>query len=198
MRISQDGLKKCKTGLKKCEVSSDILSCTHCRYNKCIKIGMTPQQTKNNDETFLGPGQRRSVIQEVPGHSADIVGGSNNRAKASFNKETFLRPGLRRSVIQYVPGHSANTIVDLMTTKTKGTNKEVGIPGLNGGSNDRAEFCFQYIRPADQISLGVNMDNVEDVTLARESGVVMELRDKWCMDMNNYDFDISYDLPDIN
>ena len=77
-------------------------------------------------------------------------------------------------------------IVDGMTTKTKATKEELGIPGLNGRSNDRvAEFCFQYIWPADQIRLRDNMDNVEDVTLARESGVIRELRDNWCMDMNN-------------
>ena len=203
MRINQEGLKKCKTGLHKCEDSSANRSCTQpCRYNKFIKIGMTTQhvqgmRTKDNDEAFLGPRLRRSVIKEVPVHS-----GSNNGAEVSLNGEPFVRPGLRRSVIQYVPGHSANT-VSIVDGKTTGatnnvtTGQEVWVPGFNGGSNEGAEFCFKFIRPADQNRLGDNMDNVENVTLARESGVIRELEDNWYMDMDNYDFDIPDDLPDI-
>ena len=164
---------------------------------------MTPQrpqgmQTKDKDEAFLEPELRRSIIQEVPGHIADTVGGSNNGAGVSFNGETFVEPGWRRSVIQYVPGPP---FVEEMTTKAtnKGTTgHEVWVPGLNGGNIDAAEVSFKYIRPADQNSLEDNMDSVGNVTLAKESGEIRELEDNLCMVMDNYDFDISDDLPEIN
>ena len=134
----------------------------------------------------------------LPGHIGDTVGGSHNGAGVSFNGETFVEPGWRRSVIQYVPGPS---FVEEMPTKAtnKGTTgHELWVPGLNGGNIDGAEVSFKYIRPADQYSLEDNMDSVENVTLAKESGGIRELEDNLCMVMDNYDFDISDDLPEIN
>jgi hypothetical protein len=40
-RKAAKGLKRCRTGLKNCEVSDQKKNCIHCRYIKCIKIGMT-------------------------------------------------------------------------------------------------------------------------------------------------------------
>eukprot|EP00092_Neocalanus_flemingeri_P012947 GFUD01013946.1.p1 GENE.GFUD01013946.1~~GFUD01013946.1.p1 ORF type:complete len:796 (+),score=184.42 GFUD01013946.1:66-2453(+) len=40
------GLKRCRTGLNKCEISNKTKSCIHCRYLKCIEIGMTPDLMK--------------------------------------------------------------------------------------------------------------------------------------------------------
>ena len=92
-----------------------------------------------------------------------------------------------------MPGPS---FVEEMTTKAtnKGTTGHgVWVPGLNRGNIDGDEVSFKYIRPADQNSLEDNMDSVENVTLARESGGI-----NLCTVMDNYDFDISDDLPEIN
>ena len=40
-RKAAKGLKRCRTGLKKCQVSDEKKNCIHCRYLKCLKIGMT-------------------------------------------------------------------------------------------------------------------------------------------------------------
>ena len=40
-RKAAKGLKRCRTGLKNCEVSDQKKNCIHCRYLKCINIGMT-------------------------------------------------------------------------------------------------------------------------------------------------------------
>merc|ERR1711892_1463922 len=40
------GLKRCRTGLNNCKVSDETKNCIHCRYLKCIKIGMTPELMK--------------------------------------------------------------------------------------------------------------------------------------------------------
>ena len=41
-RVTLKGLKRCKTGLKNCELSPTTKSCINCRYNKCLSIGMSP------------------------------------------------------------------------------------------------------------------------------------------------------------
>ena len=40
-RTAAKGLKRCRTGMKNCEVSEEKKNCIHCRYLKCLKIGMT-------------------------------------------------------------------------------------------------------------------------------------------------------------
>ena len=41
-RVRLKGLKRCKTGRKVCYVSKSAKTCIHCRYNKCLSIGMSP------------------------------------------------------------------------------------------------------------------------------------------------------------
>ena len=41
-RVRLKGLKRCKTGRKVCYVSQSAKTCIHCRYNKCLSIGMSP------------------------------------------------------------------------------------------------------------------------------------------------------------
>ena len=42
-RVKAKGLKECKTGLGRCEVSEVSKTCIHCRYNKCLTVGMNPE-----------------------------------------------------------------------------------------------------------------------------------------------------------
>ena len=43
LRVQKKGLKRCKTGRKDCDVNTVAKNCIHCRYTKCLKIGMTPE-----------------------------------------------------------------------------------------------------------------------------------------------------------
>ena len=45
-RKAAKGLKRCRTGLKNCEVSDVKKNCIFCRYLKCLEIGMTPELMK--------------------------------------------------------------------------------------------------------------------------------------------------------
>ena len=36
-------MKRCKAGGENCEVNHSAKSCIHCRYTKCINIGMRPE-----------------------------------------------------------------------------------------------------------------------------------------------------------
>ena len=45
-RKAAKGLKRCRTGQKKCEVSDEKKNCIHCRYLKCLQIGMTTDLMK--------------------------------------------------------------------------------------------------------------------------------------------------------
>ena len=57
-RVKMKGLKKCKTGLGRCDVSEDAKSCINCRYNKCLRIGMTPdmlQGKRKREEEVAEP-----------------------------------------------------------------------------------------------------------------------------------------------
>ena len=46
LRIQQKGLKRCRNGLGKCVVTSTAKACIHCRYQRCLKIGMVPDKLK--------------------------------------------------------------------------------------------------------------------------------------------------------
>merc|ERR1711970_722170 len=52
-RKEAKGLKRCRTGLQNCEVSDTTKSCIHCRYTKCIEIGMTPDLMKGRRKRDL-------------------------------------------------------------------------------------------------------------------------------------------------
>ena len=41
--MERKGLKRCKVGTGDCEVSQSAKSCIHCRYTKCLNIGMNPE-----------------------------------------------------------------------------------------------------------------------------------------------------------
>ena len=52
-RKAAKGLKRCRTGLKNCEVSDEKKNCIHCRYLKCIKIGMTTDLMQVQTHVFV-------------------------------------------------------------------------------------------------------------------------------------------------
>eukprot|EP00092_Neocalanus_flemingeri_P024863 GFUD01026959.1.p1 GENE.GFUD01026959.1~~GFUD01026959.1.p1 ORF type:complete len:871 (+),score=185.18 GFUD01026959.1:91-2703(+) len=54
-RMIVKSLKRCKTGSKNCEISNQTKNCIHCRYLKCLKIGMTPD---------LLQGQRKKEVED--------------------------------------------------------------------------------------------------------------------------------------
>ena len=56
------GLKKCRTMLSNCQVSSQGKSCINCRYRKCLAIGMTPE---------LIQGKRKREEAEVRNEEAE-------------------------------------------------------------------------------------------------------------------------------
>ena len=63
-RVRLKGLKRCKTGLKACHVSQSAKSCIHCRYNKCLSIGMSPSllqgQRLRQDDKARSPSEEES------------------------------------------------------------------------------------------------------------------------------------------
>ena len=60
-RVQRKGLKRCKAGTGDCVVSQDAKSCIHCRYTKCINIGMKPELLKGKRKKDV---QRRATVAE--------------------------------------------------------------------------------------------------------------------------------------
>ena len=64
------GLKKCKTGLGRCDVSEAAKSCINCRYNKCLSIGMSPdllqgkRKREEEEEVVLVEEEEEKVLSE--------------------------------------------------------------------------------------------------------------------------------------
>ena len=83
-RVKQKGLKRCKTGLKKCPVTADTKSCIHCRYNKCIDAGMTPE---------LIQGKRCQDEEESDDEgNIDTSQDSRKKIKEDENDDAFIQP----------------------------------------------------------------------------------------------------------
>ena len=61
-RVQRKGLKRCKAGTGDCVVSQDAKSCIHCRYTKCINIGMKPELLKGKRKKDV---QRRATVVEI-------------------------------------------------------------------------------------------------------------------------------------
>ena len=40
LRVKLKGLKRCKTGRRDCPQTEEARSCIHCRYQKCLAVGM--------------------------------------------------------------------------------------------------------------------------------------------------------------
>ena len=51
-RVNRKGLKKCKTGRADCLVTESDKSCIHCRYTKCLNIGMRPDLLKGKRKKY--------------------------------------------------------------------------------------------------------------------------------------------------
>merc|ERR1711892_1224860 len=69
-RKAAKGLKRCRTGLKNCEVSDVKKNCIHCRYLKCLEIGMTPELMK---------GQRITDFEEGSTNEGNISENDDDR-----------------------------------------------------------------------------------------------------------------------
>ena len=82
-RVQTKGLKKCKRGTADCPVSQSAKSCIHCRYNKCLKIGMNP-------ELIRGP-KRKAEMEE---NDEDSVEESESSVTVTTEREEREWEGL--------------------------------------------------------------------------------------------------------
>ena len=94
------GLKKCRTGLGLCEVSEAAKSCIHCRYNKCLSIGMTSEllQGKRKREEEPEPEQEmvteEKILSEPRGEKMWVEPGKSTGATAEqTNTEDNVETG---------------------------------------------------------------------------------------------------------
>ena len=52
LRVARRGLKYCREGSGECEVTQSAKACIHCRYIKCLNIGMVPELVKGKRKKF--------------------------------------------------------------------------------------------------------------------------------------------------
>ena len=67
LRVHLKGLKKCKVGTSQCLVTQSEKSCIHCRYIKCLNIGMRPDllKGKRKEEREIESDSDQSPQREV-------------------------------------------------------------------------------------------------------------------------------------
>ena len=89
-RVARAGLKRCRTGGRDCDVASvPGRGCSHCRYTRCLAIGMVPGLVQGA-RTTTSP---RQHMEE----------GSNTAITSAFTCSLSLPAQPRPSVIQLTP-----------------------------------------------------------------------------------------------
>ena len=84
-RVKAKGLKECKTGLRRCEVSEVSKTCIHCRYNKCLTVGMNPKLLLTREKSE----EREVDVAFIAGQQAqELINRQAPRSAASQRKHT--------------------------------------------------------------------------------------------------------------
>ena len=93
-RINKKGLKRCKTGRQNCEVSSAAKSCIHCRYTKCLSIGMVPEllqgKRKQGDKQ---PGDQDQEEEEGSASPPETAEDRRSEEREEASRGATGRPG---------------------------------------------------------------------------------------------------------
>ena len=86
-RIEKKGLKRCKTGRKNCDVTTSSKSCIHCRYNKCIQIGMTPELLQGKRKRD-GPDDEEAAAEVDSEEDDERVESDQHQKNTTFSLNT--------------------------------------------------------------------------------------------------------------
>merc|ERR1711892_1072034 len=103
-RKAAKGLKRCRTGLKNCDISDQKKNCIHCRYMKCMEIGMSAELMK---------GQRKKEGEE------GSISDEDDTIKQEDTKETEALERKRQNPVDNSP--AGKMIFDIQQSGHKKT-----------------------------------------------------------------------------
>ena len=83
-------MKRCKAGGNECEVTQSAKSCIHCRYTKCLNIGMRPELVRGKRKKDESRDLEREEREDSESENSDTVDASEECATSTSNQAEGL------------------------------------------------------------------------------------------------------------